>query len=1235
MCAASASPARAGGSGLTQRARLATPLAPSYVALEERDSAQRMAMARRYARLLAFVELGGDASGDWAPLLASDQSFLMAEIATCGAPDPATSDLPALAQLHGAARRIDSWYRQLEQHNAAFLAHAVNPLFTVLGSLIEQDLGPALAAALADPQLNGQWRALDAEAAPLASLWQLGAASASLSGAAAPLAGVLARFDEAIHQLGRLARERLALALDEADHPPHTGLYLAFLRLLDVLRADMNRFTGRYLDYYYRRVLAMEQQGAEGDSALLVLTLAPTCASYALAAGTPFKAGQDAAGKDIVYAADHAAALNQARVVATASLCLARPGAAADATDADAAVTQACAAPVANSQDGLGAPLQAPQNGWATFGQAPAAAALDASLGLLVTAPVLQLSEGQRQITLTLEFGADCQSQSAAYLAACGARAQLQQAFLVALSGAAGWQAVDDVVLCAGADANQWLLVLTLAAGAPAVVANPALVPGSVWPLLRLTLNPAASVYAYSYFADLRLASLNIAVVVSGLSGLQIANGGGPIAAGKPFAPFGNAPMPGQFLQLAHPELSAKAVSSATVTIDWINLPLSNPAPTPPATDAPAYGFDQYYAGYQPYVYNNTCFTVGVSAYDAGGWIALGQAPAPPVTTPAPVAPFALFNDPLTGSSTFAIDLSPLSWSAAAIAQPAPAIARATLQLSLAAPAYGFGGVIFPSLFAARAIESIKSAGDDDPGFWQNLRNWFRSLIGKPPMPVPAPVLMPNPPFVPMAKAVSLAYSASEQIALVALPGQPAQCYQVYPFGVAPTAATPPLYPSDGDDGQLYLGIANATPGAALGLYIALRDSGAGVVCLSRDQPAAAPQPVRWRYLDNNQWWDFPASSVSSATADFTDSGIVTLALPVAIDTGSTLMRACAPAGTFWIAACVARAPAAYSRTVAIYTQVVTVTRQLGDGATGVPDPLPPASIGGTLNPIIGIKSVLQPFASYGGRSAESDALYHARVSERLRHKGRASQLRDYEQLLLQAFPALWQVKAVGVNNSRRYHSAPLPAGQIVLVAVPASALAPELAAPLTQPQLGRIAAYAQSLGTAAITTVCARNVAYEALTVSVAVQFQAGADVFACCKQLNATLCAFLSPPAPYPTALAIGAGSVQVGQVAALVRAQSYVVQSGPVSIAQATLVGPADSVTFVEGQTVCSRAPWSVLVSAPLHSIVVADGPNAMAAAAPAAAAPVATDSAADSAAAPAYLLSIPFDDAQEAT
>ncbi len=66
------------------------------------------------------------------------------------------------------------------------------------------------------------------------------------------------------------------------------------------------------------------------------------------------------------------------------------------------------------------------------------------------------------------------------------------------------------------------------------------------------------------------------------------------------------------------------------------------------------------------------------------------------------------------------------------------------------------------------------------------------------------------------------------------------------------------------------------------------------------------------------------------------------------------------------------------------------------------------------------IKSISQPFASFGGKPKESDEEFYVRVSERLRHKHRGISIWDYERIVLQNFPSIYKVKCI---NHSTYNS--------------------------------------------------------------------------------------------------------------------------------------------------------------------------------------------------------------------
>ena len=87
-------------------------------------------------------------------------------------------------------------------------------------------------------------------------------------------------------KLGALAHGFLHDSLaQQSDHPPHIALYLAFLQLMDVLRADVNTYTERHLDFYYRRILGLSERPGMPDRVCVTLELAPAFSNYTVPAG--------------------------------------------------------------------------------------------------------------------------------------------------------------------------------------------------------------------------------------------------------------------------------------------------------------------------------------------------------------------------------------------------------------------------------------------------------------------------------------------------------------------------------------------------------------------------------------------------------------------------------------------------------------------------------------------------------------------------------------------------------------------------------------------------------------------------------------------------------------------------------------------------------------------------------------------------------------------------------------
>ncbi|MEL7159543.1 MAG: baseplate J/gp47 family protein, partial [Bacteroidota bacterium] len=143
-----------------------------------------------------------------------------------------------------------------------------------------------------------------------------------------------------------------------------------------------------------------------------------------------------------------------------------------------------------------------------------------------------------------------------------------------------------------------------------------------------------------------------------------------------------------------------------------------------------------------------------------------------------------------------------------------------------------------------------------------------------------------------------------------------------------------------------------------------------------------------------------------------------------------------------WLRASVAARAAAIAATQQVSTQgaeVIAHTSAAHD-ASRLETALLAGTIAKPLTPVTGLKAATNPFPTFGGRAPEAAATYHRRVSELLRHKGRASTLHDFEALVLEYFPRVYRVKCLTHTRGVRGDAGrdlELAPGHVTLVVVP------------------------------------------------------------------------------------------------------------------------------------------------------------------------------------------------------
>lgn len=86
-----------------------------------------------------------------------------------------------------------------------------------------------------------------------------------------------------------------------AKHTPHYALFLSFLKLLKLAKDQLNGFTKKHLDFYYKDVLQVENQIARPDFAHLVITPSQKI-PFLLSKNTIFLGGKNSEGQKKYFA---------------------------------------------------------------------------------------------------------------------------------------------------------------------------------------------------------------------------------------------------------------------------------------------------------------------------------------------------------------------------------------------------------------------------------------------------------------------------------------------------------------------------------------------------------------------------------------------------------------------------------------------------------------------------------------------------------------------------------------------------------------------------------------------------------------------------------------------------------------------------------------------------------------------------------------------------------------------
>ncbi len=789
----------------------------------------------------------------------------------------------------------------------------------------------------------------------------------------------------------------------EGDLEPHLSLLASFLKLLKYPVDEINSLTEKHLNFYYGEILKLKKLGPIPDKSHLIFELKKNIDSRLLNSGTRFSAGKDITGKILEYELTEDIVVNRSKVENLRSVYV-------DNSGAESVIRFA---PVANSSDGMGGKLDDVNPGWKPFGNKLLP---QASLGFALASPILKLSSAKRTITADLtvsnwKSGTDFDKTLDVYL-----------------TGSEGWLGpfpVNPKLSKSTGGSYKFNFEVSLSPDDGAIVEyDTKLHKGNFdtsSPIMQVLLDTKSSSNGYSELRNVILQTAKISVTAENVTELEIKNDFGNVDPSKPFSPFGAIPKSGSKFHIGCSEALSKNLSRFNLRIKWLDVPASN------------LGNHYNYGA----IRSNDYFQAKLFAKDDFGWET---------------------NDTVSLFATNAKSVHEIEIQQNKRFAGSASIAKGTKNIFLKQNRWAYskknrlryGNTIDQSVLAnLEKLGIFKNQASFQKGFItlelvrDFLHKEFTAEYTKAVVEHTSGALsLPKEPYTPVIDKLEFDYSASTDVEKIDslleddYLNSEIEFYHITPFGQMQQHSylvdhsgfvddkniyLLQQYPADG--GEFYIGVEDIEPDQNLSLLFQVLQGSAN--------PEKQKANIAWSILSDNYWLQLDDSNIlSDATNGLLTSGIIKFSIPSIATNNNSLFSE----SYYWLKAKVEKDSDSVCDLLDVRSNAALVEfRDNDNDPNHLENPLPAKSISKFIVSDAAIKSIDQPYSSFGGKMQESDENYYTRVSERLRHKNRAVTIWDYERIVLQKFPSIYKVKSLNHSSTESF-SAP---GHVTIIPIP------------------------------------------------------------------------------------------------------------------------------------------------------------------------------------------------------
>lgn len=694
------------------------------------------------------------------------------------------------------------------------------------------------------------------------------------------------------------------------------------------------------------------------------------------------------------------------------------------------------------------------------------------------------------------------------------------------------------------------------------------------WPVEKIIINTDGikDTYIYKDLKDLEIINTEIRVEVTGIKNLIIQNDFSELKPSKPFLPFTNKPNLGSNFYIGSWEVFQKKPESIDLNIAWDKLPTN------------LLGFQDYYKYYKDssdgFKRANSKFKIKISYLFNKDWVELkNQTTLFTNENGVEISDnISLPFDKIVKIKAFSPDLNVTIERNEQLSDFKvydESTQRGFMKFELGGTDFGHSN--YQVSYTKAILNGVKKI--DNEG---NIVDYTDQL--------------PNEPYSPSIKELSLNYSTTENFNIIKITGKDyeeriEQFFHIHPFGVEEVLTTKSqnfLLPQYEDEGNLYIGLSDLEPPQNISILFKVSEGS--------PDPDLTDQTVNWSYLENNEWKLIDKNNILSNTTDkLTTSGIVSLSLPKTINSDNTVLTP----DLFWIKASVEKSSKAIADFISVNTQAVTASFvDNGNDPNYLKKPLAEETIKKFKDSKASISKITQPYSSFGGEIKEQYSDFYTRVSERLRHKSRAITIWDYERLVLSAFPSIYKVKCLNHTKYSNGSFAEMAPGNVTLIVISnvRNTNAVDLLKPKTSLNtLSEINKFIKGNEDNTKQSICSENLSlfvmnpiFEEIRVDFKVKFQKLKDPGYYHNQLNSDIVSFLAPWAFDSESDVVFGGKIHKSKILNFIEERDYV---DYVTCFKMSLIANdgTESIDIEYAETTTSA---SILTSSKEHKIVVID-------------------------------------------